>query len=160
MHLSDLKNLHVTELVEMANSNEIENANRMRKQDLIFALLKNQAKKGESIFGEGVLEILQDGFGFLRAPEYNYLPGPDDIYVSPSQIKKFGLRTGDTIEGHIPAADVKTLLARKPAGVVGLTIPGMPASAPGIAGHREERDDCYATCRRRVSCRWGRYRDW
>ena len=69
MHLSDLKNLHVTELVEMAISNEIENANRMRKQDLIFALLKNQAKKGESIFGEGTLEVLPDGFGFLRSPD-------------------------------------------------------------------------------------------
>ena len=101
MHLSDLKNLHVTELVEMAISNEIENANRMRKQDLIFALLKNQAKKGESIFGERTLEVLPDGFGFLRAPDYNYLPGPDDIYVSPSQIRRFDLQTGDTVSGQI-----------------------------------------------------------
>jgi transcription termination factor Rho len=101
MHLSDLKNLHVTELVEMANTNEIENANRLRKQDLIFALLKNQAKKGESIYGEGTLEVLPDGFGFLRSPDTSYLAGPDDIYVSPSQIRRFNLHTGDSIEGEI-----------------------------------------------------------
>ena len=101
MHLSDLKNLHVTELVEMANANEIENANRLRKQDLIFALLKNQAKKGESIYGEGTLEVLPDGFGFLRSPDTSYLAGPDDIYVSPSQIRRFNLHTGDSIEGEI-----------------------------------------------------------
>ena len=101
MHLSDLKHLHVTELVEMANSNEIENANRMRTQDLIVALLKNQAKKGESIFGEGTLEVLPDGFGFLRSPDTSYLAGPDDIYVSPSQIRRFNLHTGDSIEGEI-----------------------------------------------------------
>src|SRR5579864_7773577 len=101
MHLSDLKNLHVTELVEMAISNEIENANRMRKQDLIFALLKTQAKKGESIFGEGVLEVLPDGFGFLRSPDTSYLAGPDDIYISPSQIRRFNLHTGDSIQGEI-----------------------------------------------------------
>ena len=101
MHLSDLKIKHITELVEMATTNQIDNANRMRKQDLIFALLKTQAKKGESIFGEGTLEVLPDGFGFLRSPDYNYLPGPDDIYVSPSQIRRFNLRTGDTIDGQI-----------------------------------------------------------
>lgn len=101
MHLSDLKHLHVTELVDMAINFEIEGANRMRKQDLIFALLKNQAKKGESIFGEGTLEVLPDGFGFLRSPDTSYLAGPDDIYVSPSQIRRFNLHTGDTIEGEI-----------------------------------------------------------
>ncbi|MGC0151132.1 transcription termination factor Rho [Chromobacterium vaccinii] len=101
MHLSDLKHLHVSELVEMAISNEIEGASRLRKQDLIFALLKNQAKKGESIFGEGTLEVLPDGFGFLRSPDTSYLAGPDDIYVSPSQIRRFNLHTGDSIEGEI-----------------------------------------------------------
>ena len=101
MHLSDLKDLHVTELVDMAIANEIENANRLRKQDLIFALLKNQAKRGESIFGEGTLEVLPDGFGFLRSPDTSYLAGPDDIYVSPSQIRRFNLHTGDSIEGEI-----------------------------------------------------------
>jgi transcription termination factor Rho len=101
MHLSDLKHLPVTELVEMAITNEIEGANRMRKQDLIFALLKNKAKKGDSIYGDGTLEVLQDGFGFLRSPDSSYLAGPDDIYVSPSQIRRFNLHTGDTITGEI-----------------------------------------------------------
>jgi transcription termination factor Rho len=101
MHLSDLKHLPVTELVEMAITNEIECASRMRKQDLIFALLKNKAKKGNSIFGDGTLEVLQDGFGFLRSPDTSYLAGPDDIYVSPSQIRRFNLHTGDTIQGEI-----------------------------------------------------------
>jgi len=101
MHLSDLKTLHVSELVEMAISNEVENANRLRKQDLIFALLKNRAKKGDSIFGSGTLEVLPDGFGFLRSPDTSYLAGPDDIYVSPSQIRRFNLHTGDSVEGEI-----------------------------------------------------------
>ncbi len=101
MHLSELKTLHVTELVDMAITNEIENANRMRKQDLIFALLKNRAKKGDSIFGSGTLEVLPDGFGFLRSPDTSYLAGPDDIYVSPSQIRRFNLHTGDSVEGEI-----------------------------------------------------------
>jgi len=101
MHLSDLKLLHVSDLVDMAAKNDLEGANRLRKQELIFALLKNQAKKGESIFGDGTLEVLQDGFGFLRSPDTSYLAGPDDIYVSPSQIRRFNLHTGDTIEGEI-----------------------------------------------------------
>ena len=88
MHLSDLKTHHVTELVNMAVENQIDGANRLRKQELIFALLKNQAKRGESIFGEGTLEVLQDGFGFLRSPDTSYLASPDDIYVSPSQIRR------------------------------------------------------------------------
>ncbi len=101
MHLSDLKHLPVTELVEMAINDEIENASRMRKQDLIFAILKQKAKKGDSIYGDGTLEVLQDGFGFLRSPDTSYLAGPDDIYVSPSQIRRFNLHTGDTIQGEI-----------------------------------------------------------
>jgi transcription termination factor Rho len=101
MHLSDLKQRHVTELVDIASTYEIEGANRMRKQDLIFALLKNHARKGETIYGEGTLEVLPDGFGFLRSPDTSYLAGPDDIYVSPSQIRRFNLHTGDTIEGEI-----------------------------------------------------------
>jgi transcription termination factor Rho len=101
MHLSELKNLHVTELVDMANAKEIDGANRMRKQEVIFALLKNQAKKGVSIFGGGTLEVLPDGFGFLRSPDTSYLAGTDDIYVSPSQIRRFNLHTGDSIEGEI-----------------------------------------------------------
>ncbi len=101
MHLSDLKNLPIGELVEMAVSNEVDGANRLRKQELIFALLKNQAKKGESIFGGGTLEVLPDGFGFLRSPDTSYLAGTDDIYVAPTQIRRFNLHTGDTIEGEI-----------------------------------------------------------
>src|SRR5437016_5179966 len=101
MHLSELKQHHVTQLVEMAVANGIEGANRMRKQDLIFAMLKNTAKKGESIYGDGTLEVLPDGFGFLRSPETSYLASTDDIYVSPSQIRRFNLHTGDSIEGEI-----------------------------------------------------------
>ncbi|MSQ18679.1 MAG: transcription termination factor Rho [Betaproteobacteria bacterium] len=101
MHLSELKALHVTQLIELAGEHSIDDANRMRKQELIFALLKNRAKKGESIFGDGTLEVLPDGFGFLRSPETSYLASTDDIYVSPSQIRRFNLHTGDTIEGEI-----------------------------------------------------------
>ncbi|MDR2016433.1 MAG: transcription termination factor Rho [Burkholderiales bacterium] len=101
MRLSDLKAKHVTELVEMANTMGIEGANRLRKHDLIFTLLKTHAKRGESIFGDGVLEVLPDGFGFLRSPETSYLAGTDDLYISPSQIRRFNLHTGDTIEGEI-----------------------------------------------------------
>jgi transcription termination factor Rho len=101
MQLSELKSKPVTELVEMANVSELEGANRMRKHDLIFAMLRQQAKKGESIFGDGTLEILPDGFGFLRSPDTSYLAGTDDIYISPSQIRRFNLHTGDTIEGEI-----------------------------------------------------------
>jgi transcription termination factor Rho len=101
MHLSDLKTKHVTELVDMALAMNIDNASRLRKQDLIFAMLKSYAKTGESIFGEGTLEVLPDGFGFLRSPDTSYLASPDDIYVSPSQVRRFNLHTGDSIEGEI-----------------------------------------------------------
>ncbi len=101
MHLSELKQLRVSQLLEMAEANGIENANRMRKQGLIFALLKSKAKKGETINGDGALEILPDGFGFLRSADTSYLASPDDIYISPSQIRRFNLHTGDTIEGEI-----------------------------------------------------------
>ncbi|MBM4189492.1 MAG: transcription termination factor Rho [Betaproteobacteria bacterium] len=101
MHLSDLKVLHISKLLEMAETEGIENAHRMRKQELIFALLKDKAKKGETVFGDGVLEVLSDGFGFLRTPETSYLSSPDDIYISPSQIRRFNLRTGDSIEGEV-----------------------------------------------------------
>ncbi|MDS4013560.1 MAG: transcription termination factor Rho [Candidatus Accumulibacter sp.] len=101
MHLSELKALHVSQLLDMAVNNNVEGANRLRKHELIFALLKNQARKGESIFGDGTLETLSDGFGFLRSPDTSYLASTDDIYVSPSQIRRFNLHTGDTIEGEI-----------------------------------------------------------
>jgi len=101
MNLTELKRKSPTELAEMATAMELEGGTRMRKQDLIFALLKAQARKGEDIHGEGVVEILQDGFGFLRSADSSYLAGPDDIYVSPSQIRRFNLRTGDTVTGTI-----------------------------------------------------------
>jgi transcription termination factor Rho len=101
MHLSDLKHLPVTELVDMAIADGVDNASRMRKQDVIFAILKNKAKNGDNIFGDGTLEVLQDGFGFLRSPDTSYLAGPGDIYVSPSQIRRFNLHTGDSVQGEI-----------------------------------------------------------
>src|SRR6202012_332063 len=101
MHLKELKRKTPAELLAFAEEYGIENASNLRRQDLLFAILKVLAEKDTTIDGDGVLEILQDGFGFLRSPEANYLPGPDDIYVSPSQVRRFGLRTGDTVEGQI-----------------------------------------------------------
>ena len=101
MHLQELKRKNPAELLAFAEEYGIENASNLRRQDLLFAILKILADKDTSIDGDGVLEILQDGFGFLRSPEASYLPGPDDIYVSPSQVRRFGLRTGDTVEGQI-----------------------------------------------------------
>jgi transcription termination factor Rho len=101
MTLQDLKLKKPTDLLEFAEALEIENASSLRKQAMMFAILKASAERGVEIHGGGVLEVLQDGFGFLRSPEANYLAGPDDIYVSPTQIRKFGLRTGDTVEGEI-----------------------------------------------------------
>lgn len=101
MHLKELKEKKITDLTEMGKSLGIENAAGLRRQDLIFAILEKSAASGEAIYGEGILECLPDGFGFLRSPDYNYLPGPDDIYVSPSQIRRFNLRSGDTISGQV-----------------------------------------------------------
>lgn len=101
MNLSELKTKPIAELIAIANEMGLENLARMRKQDIIFSILKRHAKSGEDIYGDGVLEILQDGFGFLRSAEGSYLAGPDDIYVSPSQIRRFNLRTGDTVAGKI-----------------------------------------------------------
>lgn len=103
MNLQELKEKSPTDLLQFAEELEIENASTLRKQDILFAILKQMAENDTAIFGTGVLEVLQDGFGFLRSPESNYLPGPDDIYVSPSQVRRFGLRTGDTVEGQIRA---------------------------------------------------------
>lgn len=103
MHLKELKDKKINELVELGHTLKIENAGNLRKQDLIFSILQTKAQKNEHIYADGVLECLPDGFGFLRAPEYNYLPGPDDVYVSPSQIRRFGLRTGDTVSGSVRA---------------------------------------------------------
>jgi transcription termination factor Rho len=101
VHLHELKQKAPAELLSIAEELEIENASTLRKQDMMFAILKELAEQEVPITGDGVLEVLQDGFGFLRSPESNYLPGPDDIYVSPSQVRRFGLRTGDTVEGTI-----------------------------------------------------------
>ena len=101
MNLQELKSKKINELTAIAKGLNIEGASSLRKQDLIFAILNAQTEKNGMIFGEGVLETLPDGFGFLRAPDYNYLPGPDDIYVSPSQIRRFNLQTGDTVSGQI-----------------------------------------------------------
>lgn len=101
MHLSDLKQLHVSQLLDMAFSLEVDNAQRLRKQELMFAILKKKAKSGETIYGDGTLEILPDGFGFLRSPDSSYLASTDDIYISPSQIRRFNLHTGDSIEGEV-----------------------------------------------------------
>lgn len=101
MNFSKLKQLPIGELVNIAQEMGIENTSRMRKQDIIFAILKSHALKGEDIQGDGVVEILPDGFGFLRSADESYLAGPDDIYISPSQIRRFGLRTGDTVSGKI-----------------------------------------------------------
>ena len=101
MHLSELKALHISKLVEMAEALEIENVSRMRKQELMFAIMKKRAKAGEQVFGDGVLEVLPDGFGFLRSLDTSFLASTDDIYLSPSQVRRFNLHTGDMIEGEV-----------------------------------------------------------
>jgi transcription termination factor Rho len=101
LNLTELKRMNIKDLAARAQEMSIDGSSSMRRQELIFALLQAQAEKKGDIYGEGVLETLPDGFGFLRAPDYNYLPGPDDIYVSPSQIRRFNLRTGDTVSGQI-----------------------------------------------------------
>ncbi|AOX17988.1 transcription termination factor Rho [Kozakia baliensis] len=103
MHLAELKKKSPADLLAYAEELQIENASSMRKQDIMFAILKTLAENDQAIYGEGTLEILPDGFGFLRSPEANYLPGPDDIYISPAQVRRFGLRPGDTVEGQIRA---------------------------------------------------------
>ena len=101
LNISELKDMSIAKLTQIAKDLNVAGATGMRKQDLIFQILKAQTEQSGFIFSEGVLEVLPDGFGFLRAPDYNYLPGPDDIYVSPSQIRKFDLQTGDTVSGQI-----------------------------------------------------------
>ncbi|MFM7971766.1 MAG: Rho termination factor N-terminal domain-containing protein, partial [Betaproteobacteria bacterium] len=101
MHLSELKAQHVSELIKQGEALEIENVSRMRKQELMFAIMKKRAKAGEQVFGDGVLEVLPDGFGFLRSPDTSYMASTDDICLSPSQIRRFNLHTGDMIEGEV-----------------------------------------------------------
>jgi transcription termination factor Rho len=104
MHLSELKLMHVAKLIEMGEALEIENVQRLRKQELMFAIMKKRAKAGEQVFGDGVLEVLPDGFGFLRSIEASYMASTDDIYLSPSQIRRFNLHTGDMVEGEVRRA--------------------------------------------------------
>ncbi len=139
MHLSELKSQHVSALIELANSLEIVNANRLRKQELMFAILKKRAKTGETIFGDGTLEVLPDGFGFLRSPETSYLASTDDIYISPSQIRRFNLHTGDTIEG-----EVRTPKDGERYFATGQGRQGQPGSARGL----ETTRSCSRTSRR------------
>ena len=101
MHLNELKALHVSEVLKQAEALEIENVGRMRKQELMFAIIKKRSKTGETIVADGVLEVLPDGFGFLRAPDSSYTASTDDIYISPSQIRRFGLRNGHVVQGQI-----------------------------------------------------------
>ena len=112
MKLQDLKTKSPTELLTFAEEVAVENASAMRKQELMFAILKQLAARDVDITGTGVVEVLQDGFGFLRSPDSNYLAGPDDIYVSPSQIRRFGLRTGDTVEGQIRSPKRASAISR------------------------------------------------
>jgi len=126
MNLSELKHKKINELAALARDLNVEGASGLRKQELIFAILQAQVEKNGVIFGGGVLEILPDGFGFLRAPDYNYLPGPDDIYVSPSQIRRFNLRTGDTIAGQIrPPKEGERYFALLKVEAVNFEDPGM-----------------------------------
>src|SRR5438477_244235 len=115
MTIAELKEKNITELTKIARSLDLPGASGLRKQDLIFKILQAQSEKEGHIFAEGVLEILPDGYGFLRSPDYNYLPGPDDIYVSPSQIRKFDLKTGDTISGQVrPPHEGEKYFVRRP----------------------------------------------
>ncbi|MEE8119024.1 MAG: Rho termination factor N-terminal domain-containing protein, partial [Gammaproteobacteria bacterium] len=124
MNLTELKKKPATELIDIAVSIGIDNMARNRKQDVIFSILKAHAKNGEEIYGDGVLEILQDGFGFLRSADASYLAGPDDIYVSPSQIRRFNLRTGDTVAGRIrPPKDGERYFALLKVGDVNFEAP-------------------------------------
>ncbi len=103
MNLQDLKRKSPTELLALAETLNVDNASTLRRQELMFAILQQQAELGTAIYGDGVIEVLSDGFGFLRSPESNYLPGPDDIYVAPQLLRRYGLRTGDTVDGEIRA---------------------------------------------------------
>ena len=142
MNLTELKLKPVPELVKVAQRMGLENLARSRKQDIIFSILKAHARNGEDIYGDGVLEILQDGFGFLRSADSSYLAGPDDIYVSPSQIRRFNLRTGDTVSGLIrPPKDGERYFALLKVGEINFDAPGQraqqgPVREPDAAASR------------------------
>ena len=128
MHLAELKQKSIADLNEVARELKIDGAANLRKQELIFAILQAQTEKNGVVFGEGVLETLPDGFGFLRAPDSNYLPGPDDIYISPSQIRRFNLRTGDIVSGQIrPPKETERYFALLKVEKVSVTVPSTQA---------------------------------
>ena len=154
MHLKELKKKTPAELVSMSEDMGVEGASTMRKQDLMFSILKIQAENGVEIMGSGTIEVLNDGFGFLRSPEANYLAGPDDIYVAPSIVRRFGLRTGDTVEGEIRGpkegeryfALTRITTIRRPSGTASISITSRPyirtrssSSTPSIRRSRTSR---------------------
>ena len=150
LNISELKDMSIQKLTQVAKDLNVAGATGMRKQDLIFQILKAQTEQSGFIFSEGVLEVLPDGFGFLRAPDYNYLPGPDDIYVSPSQIRKFDLQTGDTVSGQIrPPKEGERYFALIKVEAVNFEAPGQRARQAVLrepdaalpAGARQARDD-------------------
>ena len=139
MNLSELKEKSIPDLNAIARDMNVQNLGGLRKQELIFKILQSQAEKDGLIYAEGVLEVLPDGFGFLRAPDYNYLPGPDDIYVSPSQIRRFDLRTGDTISGQVrPPKDSERYFAL------------LKVESINFEGPEAAREIGRASCRERV----------
>src|SRR3974377_2097083 len=146
MKLQDLKVKTPAELVSFAEELEVENASTMRKQELMFGILKQLSMRETDIVGEGVVEVLSDGFGFLRLPEANYLPGPDDIYVSPSQIRRFGLRTRDTIDGHTRSAQT-TSPCPPPKPAVSGCAPATPSTATSA---RPRRANAISRCSRSI----------
>ncbi len=157
LNINDLKDMSIQKLTQVAKDLNVAGATGMRKQDLIFQILKAQTEQSGFMFSEGVLEVLPDGFGFLRAPDYNYLPGPDDIYVSPSQIRKFDLQTGDTVSGQVrPPKDGERYFALIKVEAVNFEAPGSGAQQAVLrepdaalsAGAHQARDDGATTCRR------------
>ena len=156
LNIGELKDMSIQKLTQIAKDLNVAGATGMRKQDLIFQILKAQTEQSGFIFSEGVLEVLPDGFGFLRAPDYNYLPGPDDIYVSPSQIRKFDLQTGDTVSGQIrPPKEGERYFALIKVEAVNFESPEPSArqavlrepDAALSAGARQARDHARRTCR-------------
>src|SRR5213596_1061449 len=137
MNLSELKEKTISDLNTIARELNVQSVGGLRKQELIFKILQAQAEKDGLIYAEGVLEVLPDGFGFLRAPDYNYLPGPDDIYVSPSQIRRFDLRTGDTISGQVrPPKDTERYFALLKVEAINFETPDQARDGPALS-HRQ-----------------------
>ncbi len=165
MDIMELKGKTISELLSVAQELDLQGTSGMRKQELIFKILEAQTEKNGLMFAEGVLEILPDGYGFLRSPDYNYLPGPDDIYVSPSQIKRFDLRTGDTVSGQVrPPKEGERYFALLRVEAINFESPEVgegqdPLRQPHAAlsaGEAEPRDRSRAPSRRASSTSWRR----